>query len=91
VNAPLFNLGVVVLTPGALEAAQRIQASLAVLVDLHVRGDWSELDEHDQEVNRQAVAHNGRVMAQYTVDGVRFWIITEHDRSVTTVLLPEEY
>ena len=58
----------------------------------HMHGDWGELDEFDREQNERAVDHGGRLLSRYsTQSGTVFWIITEHDRSVTTILLPAEY
>ncbi len=58
----------------------------------HARGDWGELDDLDREQNERAYEQGGRLFSQYTAkSGKRFWVITECDRSATTVLLPEEY
>lgn len=58
----------------------------------HVQGDWGEVDEHDREANNTALAHGTRLLSAYTAaNGVKFWIITEADRSSTTILLPEDY
>lgn len=85
-----FPLGQVFATPGVMMAtteADRISALMR-----HIGGDWGEVDESDKQSNDQAVTDGFRILSAYTsADGVRFWIITEHDRSVTTMLLPEEY
>jgi hypothetical protein len=58
----------------------------------HVTGDWGNVCSEDAEANDAAVGERARLLSSYTSDeGVRFWIITEADRSLTTVLLPEEY
>jgi hypothetical protein len=58
----------------------------------HQRGDWGNLDEEDRESNEQALVEGSRLLSCYTArNGRRFWIITEWDRSATTILLPEEY
>jgi hypothetical protein len=58
----------------------------------HLTGDWGEVDAEDWERNEQALAHNERLLSRYTTNcGVVHWVITEADRSVTTILLPEEY
>jgi hypothetical protein len=58
----------------------------------HARGDWGELDKEDQRANDEALKHGGRLLSAYRTEaGVKFWIITEADRSATTVLLPDEY
>ena len=58
----------------------------------HVAGDWGQVDEHDRAENDRALQNDGRILSVY-VDrhGTKFWIITEADRSATTILLPEEY
>ena len=86
-----FPLGQLVITPGALErlSAKEIQLTL----NRHATGDWGELPEEDERENQRALAHGGRLFSAYrSEDGqTRFYVITEADRSVTTVLLPEEY
>ncbi len=58
----------------------------------HINGDWGELCEQDREENDHAANNGGRLMSRYTArTGAVFWIITEYDRSVTTILLPLEY
>lgn len=89
-RGPRFELGAVVGTPGAIEnvPAEEIQTGL----DRHHRGDWGELDDEDRAANEAALEDGTRLMSVYTARaGTTFWIITEADRSVTTVLLPEEY
>jgi hypothetical protein len=89
-----FELGRVVSTPGAMETFSR-----PVLLDAlarHLAGDWSEMDEEDQESNRQATHTGARVFSAYKYNGERLWVITDGDdeegtRHCTTFLLPEEY
>jgi len=58
----------------------------------HTQGDWGDLDPEDARENEYALGRRLRIFSAYTLQsGVRIWIITEADRSVTTVLLPEEY
>lgn len=57
----------------------------------HSKGDWGLVDEEDWETNNQAVKNGQRLVSAYEIDGSRIWIITEWDRSVTTVLFPHEY
>lgn len=58
----------------------------------HAAGDWGEVDENDRQINEEALREDMRLLSAYTTpDGTRFWIITEADRSVTTILLPEDY
>lgn len=85
--SPRFTLGSVHATTGALNTG----ANLAALVRRHACGDWSEMDEHDRAVNERALLDGSRIMSAYTVSGVRFYVITEAGRALTTVLLPDEY
>lgn len=62
------------------------------LVQRHASGDWGDLSAHDQRENEIAVQRGGlRILSAYELEGIRFWIVTEADRSTTTILLPEEY
>ena len=86
---PLFPLGKVAATPGALEAipAKEICRSLS----RHQAGDWGSLSSADRRANNDAVSFGGRLLSAYRFQDTRYWIITEADRSATTVLLPSEY
>jgi hypothetical protein len=88
---PLLALGRTVATRGALAAMQRLDVSPLALLSRHQRGDWGNLDVEDKQANEQALACGGRVFSAYTFGAVKFWVITEADRSATTILLPEEY
>ena len=89
-EGPKFPLGKLVATPNALRAVTTAELSRATT--RHHRVDWGELDPADKKANEEALAHGGRLLSAYqTGNGTRFWIITEADRSVTTVLLPEDY
>jgi len=91
-SALSFALGRTVATPGAIEAAgDDASHVLGTVLRRHASGDWSEMDEEDQQENRAAIADGSRILGAYTVAGVKFWAITEWDRSSTTVLLPAEY
>lgn len=84
----LFDLGQLVMTPGAAALGVNFLPYLA----RHVCGDWGELDDFDRRENDKAVRNGTRILSAYTVlGGERIWLITEADRSVTTILLPEEY
>jgi hypothetical protein len=87
-----FNLGQVVATPGALAELEASGDSLLSYLNRHVTGDWGEVDAHDRKENELSLEHGFRLMSVYTLSsGVRIWIITEADRSSTTMLLPDEY
>ena len=85
-----FPLGQIVATPNALEniPQDEIQSALA----RHVQGDWGTVDKDDWDANERALLHGERLFSAYeSIQKIKFWIITEADRSVTTVLLPEDY
>jgi hypothetical protein len=84
-----FPLGRLVATPGALAALD--PAQLLTVIGRHAAGDWGDLDREDRAANDAALRHGTRLLSAYALDGARVWIITEADRSATTVLLPEEY
>ena len=89
---PLFSLGQVVATPGALEALEEAGQSPMEFLQRHQTGDWSEMVAEDQEENRRAVEQGNRVFSSYQLStGQKLWVITEWNRSVTTLLLPLEY
>jgi hypothetical protein len=91
-QAPLFPLGQVVATPGALDVLDRTATNAGTLLRRHQAGDWGAVPEEDAELNREALEHGSRLLSSYPLgDDMRIWIITEADRSVTTLLLPEEY
>lgn len=88
----LFELGRCVITPAAAEQLASIQIEPIDLLTRHVSGDWKEMYEEDQALNKDAVANGDRILSVYTFENdVKFYVITEWDRSVTTILLPSEY
>ena len=91
-KAVLFDAGFVVRTPGALLALIEAQVTESRLIERHLSGDFGELCEEDQASNRHAIHQGGRIFSSYRVDAqTKVWVITEADRSVTTLLLPSEY
>jgi hypothetical protein len=87
-----FSLGRIVATPGALDAMQKSGDSAHDLIFRHATGDWGEVCEEDKALNDAAIHSSERLLSAYRLkDGVKLWIITEADRSVTTYLLPDEY
>ena len=79
-------------TPAAAAAFNRTGDSVVPFLHRHTHGDWGEVDPQDHATNDQATVLGGRVLSAYSLsDGTKIWIITEADRSVTTILLPEEY
>lgn len=87
------ELGRLVATPGALEALQTAGVSPYHLLARHQAGDWGDLDQEDRAANDRAVRERSRLLSRYDVPGAPepIWIITEWDRSITTLLLPSEY
>ena len=91
-DKPQFSLGRTLATPGALEALTASGQSPVEFLDRHVRCDWGEVDDEDAEANDDALEHGDRLLSAYrTSAGKKIWVITEADRSATTILLPEEY
>lgn len=85
-----FQLGEVVMTVGVSEVIGEGEMMLALA--RHHNGDWGDLSEDDKKQNDEALKVGDRLLSSYiSSKGVKFWIITEWDRSVTTILLPEEY
>jgi hypothetical protein len=87
----LFPMGSLYITPGALAACKSFPVPPDLFFVRHVGGDWAEMTPEDQETNRRAIRVGARIFSAYTLGEVRFWVITEADRSSTTILLPEEY
>ena len=87
-----LRLGRVVATPAALTALEAADATPLPFIVRHASGDWGDVDADDAAANDSAVVYYGRVLSVYTLaTGQAIWIITEADRSVTTVLLPSDY
>ena len=77
-------------TPGVLNTIPLLEVGEALF--RHEREDWGDVSMEDWLANNYALSNGGRLLSSYhTAAGVKFWIITEADRSATTVLLPEEY
>ena len=87
-----FPLGQTVATPGALAALEEAGQSPGFFLSRHASGDWGEVDAEDWKLNDEAVREGTRILSAYrTLKGQKLYVITEADRSVTTVLLPDEY
>lgn len=85
-----FHPGQLVATPNAL--ASLSQEEIMAALSRHVQGDWGNLDHVDWAENENALTNGTRLFSVYqSASKVTFWIITEADRSVTTVLLPKDY
>ena len=91
-HQPRFRLGMVLITPGAILALAEANQSALALLERHAYGDWGELAPEDWQANEDALQEDTRLFSAYTLTtGERIWVITEWDRSATTVLLPSEY
>ena len=90
---PLFTLGRVVATPGALAAIGVSGDDLSTYLARHQSGDWGDVDEHHRKENQLSLEQGLRLMSVYTLNitGAKIWVITEADRSSTCILLPKEH
>lgn len=85
-----FRLGRIVMTKGVHLSVSADETLTAVL--RHAQGDWGDVCDEDRRSNEEALVRQTRLFSVYHAsDKTKFWIITEHDRSYTTILLPEEY
>jgi|3_EtaG_2_1085321.scaffolds.fasta_scaffold85748_1 hypothetical protein len=88
----LFETGRLLITPGALEATKKAGQGLEPLIDRHKSGDWGDMCEADVESNNAAIDGGTRIMSSYEMSTGRVvWLVTESDRSATTILMPDEY
>lgn len=86
----LFRLGKIVATPNALSKLS--QDDVLRGIQRHQSTDWGDVDAHDREANDRALTDGTRLFSVYhSASGLKFWIITEADRSSTCVLMPEDY
>lgn len=85
-----FALGRIVATANAVATLD--SGSIRGAIARHARGDWGECDSHDRAENERCLREGGRLLSVFRDRaGTRFYVITESDRSSTTVLLPEDY
>lgn len=85
-----FKIGQLMATPGAMREVSAREIGKAL--SRHADGDWGDVCDEDKKANDDALENDTRLLSAYhTETGTKFWIITEADRSVTTVLLPDEY
>ncbi len=87
----LFSLGKVVATQGIMSLINNDERLLDSFMDRHSKGDWGNVCKEDKEANNQALIDGSRLLSSYMLNETKIWIITEWDRSVTTILLPSEY
>ena len=102
---PLFPLGQVVATPGAIEVMERLGINPAALIARHVTGDWGDIDPEDRGLNERALVDGSRILSVYGTAEDPIWLITDGEsdpddgcrsmtsghRAATTILRPEDY
>ena len=84
-------LGRVLATPGALKVLSDAGEDPSGYLARHASGDWGEVPPEDARENERSLEHGRRLLSSYPAGEARVWVITEADRSITTILLPEEY
>lgn len=89
----MFEMGLLVVTNGINDKLDSVRFSKEITVALHryTRGDWGEMEQEDIEANNEALRTGERLFAAYKTSEGKIWIITEADRSATTILFPDEY
>ncbi len=87
----MFPIGRLLATPGALAFCREHGINPIHVFTRHLARDWSEMDAEDQRANLRAIGEGSRIFSGYTYQGTRLYVITEADRSVTTLLLADEY
>ncbi len=91
-HTPLFPLGKVVITPGAISGLKQLKLSPYDLLLRHQSGDWGDMVKQDYQTNLEALLFGRRLMSAYQLEqNIKIWIVTESNRIMTTILLPEEY
>ena len=93
-NSPLkilFDSGRITITSAAAQLLEERKIDYTVFLERHFSGIWGDLNEYDWEQNNAAVDNAGRIFSCYNLESGALWIITEWDRSATTILLPDDY
>lgn len=91
-NEALFPLGSIYLTIGAQEALEESNELPITFLNMHQKGNWGIVSKEDWQENDFSVKNGYRILSAYkTASNIKIWLITEWDRSVTTILLPDEY
>lgn len=92
VRCSKFNLGRTLITPGALDALKDAEVTALPYLQRHASGDWGDVCQEDKDENELSLGEGFRLLSAYFLpDLTKIWIITEADRSATTILLPDEY
>ena len=90
----LFNGAHIIVVTAGIEAEMKDKDFASKVMEClrrHKTGDWGDCCKKDKKTNNQAIKLKNRIMSVYTIGDVKIWIITEADRSVTTILFPIEY
>jgi len=88
----LFPIGKLIATPGALSLLERHRINPLSLLGRHLQGDWGSVPDEDRAANDNALALGNRILSSYPLgEHEKVWVISEHDRSSTCILLPDEY
>tara|TARA_Y100001949_G_scaffold151691_1_gene137578 strand:+ start:96 stop:437 length:342 start_codon:yes stop_codon:yes gene_type:complete len=96
-GGPRFELGHIVSTANFTHRMKELgedpEQLMSIAIGRHVTGDWGDLSDDDKATMEQAIDNKGQLMSSYKINNgdTKFWVITEWDRSVTTVLMPEDY
>lgn len=91
-GGPLFPLGQLFATPGAIEVCEEAGTTPLAYIKRHAAGDWGDMDPEDIAANDRALERGGRLFSAYSLPtSERLWVITEADYSATTALTPMEY
>lgn len=91
ISTRTFQLGRTVATRGALSAMEAEGVNPMDLLSRHIVCDWGNVPPDDWKANEDALKYGDRLLSSYKFGKTVFWVITEHDRSTTTILLPSEY
>jgi len=86
-----FDLGECVITPAARDHLSACGVTPAALLTRHATGDWGELDRADWLENERSIVRGWRILSSYPTGDDVIWVITEHDRSLTTIFMRSEY
>lgn len=86
-----FEAGEFYITAGVDALVKDSRVELLQLLARHMNGDWGDVCEEDKQSNNEALLHGNRLLSSYSLCKETVWIITEADRSATTILLPSEY
>jgi len=94
---PIFQVGQIVATPGAMALMAKLHIEPLDLLRRHQQGDWGNIDQHDRAANLAALKDGSRLLSSYEIAQQKLWVMTEAagedgvTRASTCILLPKEY